>query len=299
LLGGGTAPGEVIGLIAPFGRGKTTLAVQCFCEWALGKHHGLYITYEQPFKPDLLNRVYGYLGGLSRTDIANPKGLTPEQDSKLKENLAPIHPYLHVVDMVTNRGGAGGGCSALSAHLNSFERKGIHIEFVILDQYLPFVRELMNAKGISEEELRKVMEATIYDFMKLAAPNKHDCTFLILHQTTTEGAANPPTTRPKSTDSAECRSLPFWLSTFLQLGTQDEKGCQWCVSGKGRATKRDELIVQMDGEHYKYKWELDRFRVSGHSFHDTKAESEDHKIKSVSDVDSDYGKMEGDIGGYA
>ena len=288
LLGGGKTPGEVYGVIGPFGMGKTTLSVQLFCEGAARKRHSLYVLYEQPFLGDISNRMYGYLGGIPRSRMAGQsmETLHIEDQARLREVLGRVHPYMHIADMVTDSKGGSGGPDAISSLLRDYEDKGTPIEIVYIDQYLPFIRSWMAATSQKEERLRTIMEGTVYTFMGLATKEKHNCSFFLLHQTSTDGASQKPTHRPIPTDSAECKSFPFWLNSFLQLGVQDLHRRQWIVSGKGRATTRKEYIVECDGENWRYVYTPDKFRVAGSQFIDAKENKDARKAETLNQVDT-------------
>ena len=291
LLGGGTTKGEVYGVIGPFGMGKTTLSVQCYCEGVLRKRHSLYVLYEQPFHGDVSNRMYGYMGKIprSRLEGRTVEMLHANDRERLQATLDSAWPYMHVADMVTDQKGAGGGPEGISAILQGYEDRGIHIELIYLDQYLPFIRAWMAATGQKEERLRQVMEATVYEFKGMASKPRHDCSFFLLHQTSTEGAGRSATASPKPTDSAECKSLPFWLDTFLQLGPQDKHYRQWLVSGKGRSAAKDQLIVECVGTEYRYKYEHDKFTPGSGSFIERNADFADHQTQTVEQVDQESG----------
>lgn len=287
LLGGGKSAGEVYGVIGPFGMGKTTLSIQLCVEGAYRKRHSLYVLYEQPFIGDISNRFYGYIGGIPRSRLAGKsfETLHPDDQQRLKERLDIVSPYLHIADMVTDGRSGGGGPEAISALLSTFEDKGTPIEIVYLDQYLPFIRAWMAATNKKEEQLRGIMEGTVYTFMKMATKNRHNCAFFLLHQTSTEGASRSPTAIPKPTDSAECHSLPFWLNSFLQLGVQDKHRRQYAVSGKGRATIRREYIVECDGENWRYTYTPDRFTPGANVFIDTMVDVNPRTLERKEDVD--------------
>ena len=289
LLGGGTTPGEVYGIIGPFGMGKTTLAVQAFCESCSRKRHSLYVLYEQPFHGDISNRMYGYMGKLTRSQIEGQtfETLHVDAQNKLKSALDPCWPYMHIADMVSDPQAAGGGPEGIGAILQGYEDKGIHIEVVYLDQYLPFIRAWMAATGQAEDRLRTVMEGTVYTFMGMSTKEKHNCCFFLLHQTSTEGAGRSATALPKPTDSAECKSFPFWLNTFIQLGVQDLGYRQWAVSGKGRAAAKDRFIVECLGAEYRYKYERDRYTVGSGTFRDPGKEASEYKTETVTQVDEE------------
>ena len=158
LLGGGRRPGEVYGFIGPSGGGKTTLSVQAFVQSAKQKSHSAYFTYETDFEPELSNRIYSCAAGFGRKDIEGKDlaSMAPQHVDDLKKCLAEYGEYFHAVDM---KGSGGvdvgvGGADEVAAQLREFDYRGTHIDFLVIDQYLPMVDRYIAARNLSVDSRR-------------------------------------------------------------------------------------------------------------------------------------------------
>jgi hypothetical protein len=271
IMCGGWRAGEVVGLLGPFGGGKTTLGVQAFVSFAKLHHHSLYMSYELDIVPELSNRMYGLMAEIPMHRLVNLKPEQIREDDKQKIYAAQkeFGKYMHVVDMKSGGPSVGsGGAGELAAQLREYHQRGEHIDLVVLDQYLPMVNRYMAAKNISEDSKRLVMQSMVLDFMSIAQPSQMNCTILLLHQSNTEVTYRNPTVKPAAGDSAECKSFPFWMSACLALGRMDEKNVCWLTSIKQRGGPRDSIIVKLAGDDWMFFYKDGRYAVSGNKFVD-------------------------------
>lgn len=283
LMGGGIALGEVVGLLGPFGKGKTTLAIQLACEFARNRQYTTYLSYETDIVPGVSNRMYGYIGGMSRARLQGKQlhELDPADLERLRaEEEAWAREYLIPVDMKQGSINAGsGGAGEVRAFLREMRDAGKPPKLVILDQYLPMINRYMAARNIKEEQTRIVMQRMVQDFMDIAG--EEQCCIVLLHQTSTQKVNASATRKPEAGDSAEAKSFPFWLSTCLGLGTHDGNNRQWLTIIKGRDLAVDSVVIELDGENYRYKWDKDnpnRFRPGANGFVDTLSVSDDVSV---------------------
>lgn len=286
LLGGGTRAGEVYGLVGPTGRGKTVAAVQLAVSKAEFKKHVAYFTYEQEFIPEISTRFYGYMGRLPRRKIEGRKlsDLDADDLKVIREWETKFGTYIHPVDMKSGGTLVGsGGPDEVFAVLRDFESRGIHIELAIIDQYMPMIDRYIAARSIPSEQRRVIMQQCVQTFMDAASPTRLNTSFLLIHQSSTAACERPPYAKPDLTDSAECRSFPFWLSTCIMMGSQDEKNVGWWVSTKARGAARDGIIVQLDGENYRFVYDATQWRVSNREFVDRFKEEESHAVPKIND----------------
>lgn len=110
-FGGGTGPvlGTVLGIIAPQGHGKTSLGIQLAVAQALQQRHALLILAEEGLSKAIRRRILACATGIPTPEIeaANDK-ITDVIGSRnivaIREKLAAVDKYLHVVDLVNNAG---------------------------------------------------------------------------------------------------------------------------------------------------------------------------------------------------
>lgn len=274
LLCGGWRTGEVVGLLGPFGGGKTTMAVQALVEFARAKHHSMYLSYELDIVPELSNRMYGVMAGIPMHRLVNLKPEQVRDDDKKKIYAAQekFGQYMHVVDMKsggTNVG--GGGAAEIAAMLREHHKRGQHIDLVVVDQYLPMINRYMAAKNIGEDSKRLVMQSMVMDFMSIAQPSQMNCAFLLLHQSNTEVTYRNPTVKPVAGDSAECKSWPFWMSACMALGRMDDNNVCWLTSIKMRGGPRDSVIVRLMGDDWLFLYTDGRYTAQNGKFVDSES----------------------------
>ena len=289
LMGGGIADGEVVGLLGPFGKGKTTLAIQLACEFARNRQYTTYLSYETDIVPGVANRMYGYIGQMSRQRLQGKQlhELDPVDLERLRvEEDAWAHQYLIPVDMKQGSVNAGsGGAAEVRSFLRELHDAGKPPKLVVLDQYLPMINRYMAVRNIKEEQTRIVMQRMVQDFMDIAG--EYQCCIVLLHQTSTAKVNASATRKPEAGDSAEAKSFPFWLSTCLGLGTHDSNSRQWLTLIKGRDLAIDSVVIELDGENYRYNWDRNnpnRFRAGTTGFVDTLSVSDDGTV----DIDKSY-----------
>jgi hypothetical protein len=283
LTSGGIAYGEVVGLLGPFGRGKTTAAVQLACEFARTREYVAYLSYETDIEPGISGRMYGYIGGLSRSSVLGKRleDIDPQMLATLRQaSTAWAREYLLPIDM--KQGGDKAGCNGpdeIRALLRELRDNGKHVRFVLIDQYLSMVQRYIAARNMDiGRDTRLIMQKMVGDLMDIAQPSDMDCCILALHQTAPECIKYSPVRVPNAADSAECRSWPFWMSTCLALGNPDNNSRQWAKVIKGRDVAMKECVVELDGENYKFLWDHtnpNRFRPGQRNFIDTMARDDD------------------------
>jgi hypothetical protein len=285
LIGGGISDGEVYGMLGPSGGGKTTLAAQLVC--MLGKKHirSAYFEYENPVCPEISRRFYGFIGGIPRTVVQATTSLTDfKEDSKYLKQLRQAEEeyardYIIVQDMKDSQYSGTGGIAEIKALLREYDKKNRHISFIALNQFLPMVHRYMSAHNIPLESRRTVMQTFVGNLMDIGSDM--GCSFLLLHQTSTDYKNAAPIRKPKQGESAEDRSFDNWMPYCLSLGTTDEKGCCWLVNTKRRNTKGGEYIILLNGEHYRFEYHPDRFCMAGNKFIDTRDTEDSYSPSSV------------------
>lgn len=285
---GGYMPGEVMGLLGPFGKGKTTLAVQLVCEFARNRNYSAYISYETDIVPGVSNRFYGYVGGLNRRDIANIQSLDPKRREAMHYNFREwADEYIVTIDMRQGGPNAGsGGPDELRATIQEQREVGKPLKLVVIDQYLSMVNRYMSTHSIPADHMRNILQNWVERIKDVASDEQ--CTIVLLHQTGTAKVNASPTKKPEAADSAEARSFPFWMDACIALGTQDHQNLQWLTVIKGREIPISSLILTMDGDNYRYRYDpdQDRYRISGSKFIDMKATDTSRVIDRSHDASS-------------
>ena len=184
LFNGGTAPGEVYGILAPTGGGKTTLASMLYCELAKQRRHVALFSYETELQPQVTNKIYGYMGQIHRDDlrIADISEMDPAAASRLTTALSLYCPYMHVYDMKkdTAKGIGCGGVPELRNQVDALRQAGTRVDVVIIDQLLSLVDSYVLRNNASIDNRRVYLQGAIEELRDMSS-EMQCCTF-ILHQ---------------------------------------------------------------------------------------------------------------------
>lgn len=284
VLGGGVRSGEVYGFLGPSGGGKSLTAVHCTSSRAKRRRHTAYFAYENPFHPEYTVRFYSVLAGIPRSRVdgkPNIEALDPADLVKIQAALREFKPYLHGIDMLKRGAGSGGAQEVRSHLLELGDKIGEVPGLTVIDQYMPQIDRYVAAHNIKADNVRKLMQQQIDEYMLIAS--ELSTSFLILHQLSPEACAQKPYQRPKMTDSAECKSFAFWMNNCIAMGTQDSEGRCWLLADKARGTAKAAVIVRVNGEYQTLEYEADRFRLSGTAFIDSE---EEKKMYETRDTDA-------------
>lgn len=103
--GTGIVLGSVLGLIAPQGHGKTSLGIQLGVAQALQQRHALIILAEEGLTKAIKRRIVACATGIPTPELEAAgddvaKALGNRNPLAIKEKIAAVDKYLHIVDMV-------------------------------------------------------------------------------------------------------------------------------------------------------------------------------------------------------
>jgi replicative DNA helicase len=295
LTNDGPAPGEVVCLAGPTGGGKTTIACELAVATARDKRYVAIFSYETEIDQDLLYRIYGLLAGIPRKimETARSAGgtgtLPPEYLEKLKAALDKYGQYIQGFDMCRdlNKGVGTGGTAELRSMIKKREEKlDIKIEVVILDQVIPMVDSYLNARGKDLDQTRRVeMQSAMQALRNMAGVADLNCVIYALHQVRTEAKAASWSRVPKRGDGAEDRQIENFIHWFIVLGVTDRFGRCWIKTVKGREGPETQLILQMDADGYRMKFENGRYKKGVSYFMDTHVD--EHALQDMHELEAD------------
>jgi RecA/RadA recombinase len=306
LIGGGTKPGDLIGMIAPTSGGKTTLGVQLQCEVARTGRYVAYFTYEGNYHPEISRRSYGYAGHIPRNIMQNVRdldGIPAEHRTRLDEYLARFGKYIIPFDMVEGgntpigRGGVPEIRAALSHFNGTPDEDGNprHIDLVVIDQFLPLATRFNETRGADPSKLMHVMRDQILDLNNMAEIKDLNCAVVLLHQKRTVEQGVSPMKKSGKGEAAEYRAFEQFQDCCIAFGTKDEKtDCFWVTGIKGRDARTDEhLVAQMDGEYYRIIHQPGRWQPGRYRFLEAGATRQPETIQSEAEVDRPAGALQG------
>ena len=290
ILNGGTLAGELYGVLAPSGGGKTTTGIAIAVERARRQLHTALFSYETEVQPEISNRVYMVAGNIPRKafkDLRTLDELPITYKQQLDTALDLLGPYLHICDMKKNmmKGIGNGGPAELRARLIEYKEAGQHIGVVVIDQLLSMAGPYMLATGLDPEKKRGVLIALIEQLRDICQELK--CCMFILHQTDNVAKRKSPTTKPTGGQAAEDKSFENNMHFAMQFGTQDAAGIAWLAAVKHRYSAPEAIIVKQDPDYWKIIFEDGRFSVGPDGFSDRNANAQSYATTSAAAADKD------------
>jgi len=271
LLGGGTQPGECLGLLGVTGCGKTTVGIMAAVETARQGRRAAYFSYEDEIKKRALGlRIYGYVGKVPFSVLKEARGdgsNLPEQYRKqLKEAGERLGGRLHTFDMKKNNVGKD-GLASIEAELRRCDAAGKHIDIVVIDQFEPMIQMYMMSHNMKmdKETQHALMGNMIAPLKDMGRPDRYNCATFLLHQSDNSAKEKSATTRPRLGQAANNKSFENYLDGCLAIGTQDANHRLWAVMTKRRGiVETPEVILTIDREYYRMTYEPGRY-VAGDS----------------------------------
>ena len=246
---GGHSTGEVVGILAPTGGGKTLTATQLLMAQAWRHNHALLATYEQPLSGDIAERIYCQAFNDRSVDFFRntPPHLWSREDKiRYAELRDQFGKYLHVLDFAKGRQG-GNGVQDLRDAVEALEEINQKPTYLLIDWLWPAARRYCIAHGIPlETGMRARAQAIIAD-LKVVCTEK-SLIGLIFHQLNTELSRASPARIPVVTDAYELKDFSFMLDACYVIGNRDkESQVMWLGTDKNRRGAPQHVLGKMDG----------------------------------------------------
>lgn len=278
ILQGGIVPGEHLGILGPSGGGKSIIANQLVCNFAIRKMDTLIVQFEQPIDGDITERMFAYLTGRPITDFRDhgldlPKDVL-EDMNKIEHIMDHIRCVSYVdQDVSTNRSGT----QEIIKDLQSVYDSGFKFKFLVMDWLGAAVTGFMRTSSSDIGNFQQSAQILMDDVNKWA--KQHSVTIIWMHQTSTNVQEREPAYQPKKEDSYNYKSFSHKIEFCLQLGTptrrKDGTNVHYLCIGKGRTASlaKDHIVVKMLGAMMRFEEaEPDEFILNKKGQFVTKAE---------------------------
>lgn len=292
LMGGGTAPGELYGLLGPTGGGKTTVSSMLANEIARGGQNVCLFSYETEIVPQVSNKLYGYAGKIPRDVFKHVKSLPDlpiTYRDALFKSFAEYGSRMKMVDMKknTSRGMGVGGVPELRAQLKMYHDNGVHIDVFIVDQLLAMVDSWIVAHGKDVNNRRAYLQQFTEEMRDVVQAGSMNCCGFVLHQVDNVAKKASPMRRPNKGDAAEDKSFDNNMHFCVQLGTKDNKNRCWLAVPKAREDEESAIIVELDKTYWQFNYTPGKYSASTAGFIDNNVEQTSRNIPTTTEIDND------------
>ena len=267
ILNGGITSHEIIGLLAPSGGGKTTVAVQATASYVRQSemHHSLMFTYEQPIMGDIMTRMCTSMTGI---DVSQFRGRNYEElddvsRMKLSAATEKLDQRFIMADFSVSERGSRGleDIKAAIEEVNPPE-SGPPL-LVIIDWFLPCLQRYMASKGTSASEKDAIRRNGLEFINSLKDyKNSRNVTFMITHQLNPTAANASPNRVPQWGDAAEWKGFAWEMDICFAIGRMSEEKVAWFTTSKVRTAAVDKRLIKLKGEFCRFDDANDNYMMS-------------------------------------
>jgi len=251
ILGGGTIPSEVYGILGPSGGGKTLMAIDIGCSMAERGRRVEYFTYEQPPK-EVRPRLFSRAGEINIDDMKNREW--DELPEAVREKISTSAEKLKGNFIMHDRSASGNSLADVINVIRESTADGHKPDLVVIDWLWPLVLRIASSQATGGK--RNVNERTVLqkitDDIKSVASEYGTC-ILVLNQLSIEMAKRRASKKPQWFNSAEAGSFAWLMHYCIAIGTQDEQGFCWLVGSKARANAKTSFVVQCLGNYNRFR----------------------------------------------
>lgn len=268
LLRGGTVDGELYGVLAKPGGGKSTLAYSLIAKGAKEGRHVALFSSEEAGHP-VYDRITISAAGVDRAYVENrnSKDIPVEIFKKLKKAKEAIGPYVHLVDFTSCTGGA----PALIQDVEEMISNGEKPELVVLDWYGDFIsKSMMNSKQSSDASTLRLEMGKQMGILSAAAKQLQIPMF-IMHQLAKSEARKKPKHISSFLDAQDGKLFGDLLNYVFVFGAADPQEVDgrlvdicWLALSKARSLPKKNKIVMIDGSRCIIKNPTQNFVVSSY-----------------------------------
>lgn len=260
-LSGGICPGEVWGLLAPTGGGKTLITISMACEWAL-RHDTVYLcSYEEPTKGDISQRIWSYFTHINISEFRDKAyGKLPDHiKAEMAKYQAHVANHLTVVDM----SGAGdmrdsgtGGAQEIIDVCELGIKEGKPPKLVMVDWLGCAVKRYMNANGLDAGNIAEFGNCceTFVDRLSSYGKKQGIC-FLITHQLNSVAAQKSSNVRMTSHEALGWKAFGDKMEGCYTISPRCKTtNVTRLFTSKARmGALKIETLIRMDGAHSRFE----------------------------------------------
>jgi replicative DNA helicase len=249
--GAGIVLGSALGIIAPQGHGKTSLGIHLGVAQALQQRHALLILAEEGLSRAIRRRIVACATGIPTPELEAAgddvaKALGNRNPLAIKEKMAAVDKYLHVVDMVNKPI----DIEAALNEITTLRLSGREVTYVYVDWAGPIATK-MRSTGYKGMELRTQYDAlkVLASELSLVAANTNTV-IAVSHQTAGAQVKKGWNADVDQYCAMECSTFTESFKYVMVVNPREKKsGLCWLTIPKSRDDPLvTRLIVKLRGE---------------------------------------------------
>lgn len=254
ILGGGVSNGEVMGMVAPTGCGKTSFCVAMLSEWVQLGEKVMLFTYEQDAKGDLAERFFSY--ALAESIETFRDQAYDELPDEIKERVQHIAPLMRENLTVVNMADPDlrvkldprDPASDMRDYIERNHKEGKPPSLVMLDWFGAKILQLASFSAKQYESPYQVYGQALIDGVRDLA-KQYQFAAVITQQLSTQASAKSASVKPMNTDVLNFKTFFNFMDSGLLFGTQVKgaKRVGWAVAGKNRRGSTGDRMIVFDG----------------------------------------------------
>lgn len=252
-LDGGGQAGDLIGVLAPSGGGKTTLAIQMCAAQVEKKRHVIYFQTEQDIEGDIAQRSFVQA---TKMEKRHWKGGWAKASMEARKQFMRVHKqwdkYYHPFSL---RDCMPTSIDELFSYVEEVRRKNPDLAdeepiYVILDWWGDIRDALMEhlTGSKSEAAARRASRTWLKQVKAKGAPVHCNCINMIFHQLSGEAASKSPERVQSSHNAQEDRNFNNRMDFCFTFSVLDSNNRTKVFSDKARRNRKQQCLVQLVGE---------------------------------------------------
>lgn len=259
---GGMSEQEIALIAGLSGGGKSMSAVELVGSQILLGRSAAWFTYEQPFDQDMMQRMVAFITGYSLDLIRGCEFEDLPDDVRIRfSNIATqVKNKLLAADFSSNEmldeddPDDDGSVYSIRKRLEMWASVGNTPDYIMFDWLGAAVKRIATTRGVDISQAfayTTIANDIVGDLVQLAKDFKTRIVFF--HQLEPALKKSPPARKPVSTELQMVKTLTNWVNYAIVLGKRDENQRCWYICDKCRNGLPSEHVVELDGEHSRFK----------------------------------------------
>jgi hypothetical protein len=246
ILGGGSAAGEMVGVLMVSGGGKTTLGVQILAAHVRRKEHIVYFSTEQDLAGDMTIRMLCHALGCTRDDVkTGVSRMTPQYRKRIPEVKKDWETYCHFIELAHK---PIMSINSLFEYVQQLNDRGIYPTSIIIDWWGRLKDALVETNlnnGASEADIRRSSRSWLHTLRSRGG--EFGLKTLVLHQLSGQVAERSHAHRPSSHSAQEDKNFNNMFDYCFTASRKDEDDECDFIADKARKGGNDRRRIRLDG----------------------------------------------------